>query len=91
MATSEPNKTPDVEALGQTSAEGWGDYPLDAVFVRTDTRTVSEVVKRIEANDISLIPIFQRDFVWSNQKQSKLIESCLIADDDSGAFQNFSN
>jgi hypothetical protein len=37
-----------VEGLEVGASDGWGDYPLDAVFVRTETRSVSEVVKRIE-------------------------------------------
>ena len=79
MAASEPNETTDVEGLGQpSSGGGWGDYPLDAVFVRTETRTVAEVVKRIEGQRYILDPDFQRDFVWSNQKQSKLIESWVF-------------
>ncbi len=78
MAISQPNEVADVEGLGETFSEGWGDYPLDAVFVRTETRTVSEVVKRIESDRYILDPDFQRDFVWSNQKQSKLIESCIM-------------
>jgi hypothetical protein len=61
-----------------TASAGWGDYPLDAVFVRTEARSVSEVVKRIVGNRYVLDPDFQRDFVWSLQKQSKLIESCVM-------------
>lgn len=67
-----------VEGLEIAASDGWGDYPLDSVFVRTETRTVSEVIKRIEASRYILDPDFQRDFVWSNQKQSKLIESCVM-------------
>ncbi|WP_321393766.1 DUF262 domain-containing protein [uncultured Desulfuromusa sp.] len=59
-------------------SSGWRDYPLDSVFVRKEQRTVSEVVKRIEKNRIILNPDFQRDFVWSVKKQSRLIESCLM-------------
>ncbi len=55
-----------------------GRLPLDAVFVRTEQRTVGEVVSRIEKNRYILDPDFQRDFVWSNTKQSKLIESCVM-------------
>jgi len=57
---------------------GWGEYPLDAVFVRTETRTVAEVVKRIRAGRYQLDPDFQRDFVWPVLKQSRLIESCTM-------------
>jgi Protein of unknown function DUF262 len=68
----------DVEGVEAGTSDGWGDYPLDAVFVRTETRTVSEVVKRIENNRFVLDPDFQRDFLWPVQKQSKLIESCVM-------------
>jgi hypothetical protein len=57
---------------------GWGDYPLDAVFVRTEPRTVGDVVDRIERKRYILDPDFQRDFVWQVPKQSKLIESCIM-------------
>jgi len=59
-------------------SSGWRDYPLDSVFVRKEQRTVSEVVKRIKKERIILNPDFQRDFVWSIKKQSRLIESCLM-------------
>lgn len=57
---------------------GWADYPLDAVFVRTEPRTVGDVVDRIDRKRYILDPDFQRDFVWLNPKQSKLIESCIM-------------
>lgn len=57
---------------------GWDEYPLDSVFVRSETRTVAEVVKRIKAGRYKLDPEFQRDFVWPAQKQSRLIESCAM-------------
>src|SRR5438552_2632908 len=80
MATMN-DETPDgvdVEGLDDGSSGGWGDYPLDAVFVRTETRSVSEVVKRIDSQRYVLDPDFQRDFVWPSPKQSKLIESCVM-------------
>lgn len=66
------------EGLDTIHSAGWGEYPLDAVFVRTDQRTVGEVVKRIRAKRYDLNPEFQRDFVWKEDKQSRLIESCLM-------------
>lgn len=57
---------------------GWGDYPLDSVFVRKDQRTVSEIMGRMDKGRYILDPDFQRDFVWSVEKQSRLIESCLM-------------
>lgn len=67
--------------------EGLGDpdvdvehpvYPLDDIMVRSETRTVSEVVTRIKRRRYILYPDFQRDFVWEPKKQSKLIESCVM-------------
>ena len=68
----------EIEGLDTSESIGWGDYPLDSVFVRKEQRTVSEVVKRIEAQRFILNPDFERDFVWSIKKQSRLIESCLM-------------
>jgi len=68
-----------IEGLEVSETLGWGnEYPLDSVFVRTDYRTVNEVVQRINANRYILNPDFQRDFLWSVKKQSRLIESCLM-------------
>lgn len=73
------SKAEEIEGLETSEPVGWGDeYPLDAVFVRTDHRTVNEVVQRINANRYILDPDFQRYFVWSLKKQSRLIESCLM-------------
>jgi hypothetical protein len=71
-------KDEEIEGFDKSESEGWGDYPLDSVFVRTEQRTVSDIVKRIRANRYILDPDFQRDFVWSAQQQSRLIESCLM-------------
>jgi len=71
--------TEEPEGLDSSETSGWGDeYPLDSIFVRREQRTVSEVVKRIKANRYILNPEFQRSFVWSIKKQSRLIESCLM-------------
>ncbi|WP_216644546.1 DUF262 domain-containing protein [Candidatus Thiodictyon syntrophicum] len=39
---------------------------------------MQEVVRRIEASRYQLDPDFQRDFVWPLDKQSRLIESCIM-------------
>lgn len=58
---------------------GWGDqYPLDSVFVRREERTANETIGRIKKGRFQLDPDFQRDFVWKNDRQSRLIESCLM-------------
>jgi hypothetical protein len=66
------------EGLDTDATTGWDDYPLDSVFVRTQLRTIGEVVGRIRQNRYDLNPEFQRAFVWSPEKQSRLIESCLM-------------
>lgn len=69
---------PELEGTGEDVSGDFEDYPLDSVFVRTETRTVQSVVDRIHAGRYVLDPDFQRDFVWEIEKQSKLIESCII-------------
>lgn len=68
----------ELEGIDETESVGWDEYPLNSVFVRTEQRTVIEVVKRIQAGRYDLNPEFQRDFVWPVDKQSRLIESCLM-------------
>lgn len=76
VATTEEQEP---EGNDASQPSGWGsDYPLDAVFVRNEQRTVSEVVKRIKAGRYQLDPDFQRDFVWPVDKQSRLVESCIM-------------
>jgi len=69
----------DPEGAGDPQEGDWGEnYPLDAFFVRTEPRSVGDVVQRIRNNRYILDPEFQRDFVWPVAKQSKLIESCIM-------------
>ena len=71
----------------------WGDYPLDDVMIRNEHRTVSEFVQKIGKGMFVMDPDIQRDFVWTIDKQSKLIESVTmriplpvfyLAEDDKG-------
>lgn len=71
----EPDET--IEGL-DFSGERDRFYPLEDIMVRSETRTVGEVVRRIEAGRYVMDPDFQRDFVWSPEQQSKLIESCVM-------------
>lgn len=68
----------DIEGIDGESSESWGDYPLDTVLVRKDTRTVGEIVARIKKNRYVLDPDFQREFVWTPDQQIRLIESSLM-------------
>ena len=78
MENSNSNNKDDIEGLDDSEIEDLSAYPLDDVMVRKETRTVAEVVKRIEKGRYLMSPDFQRDFLWTSEKQSKLIESCLM-------------
>ena len=75
------------------SGGSWGDYPIDDLLIRNDSRTIYEVVRRIDQGSYVMNPEFQRDFIWTEDKQSKLIESVVMriplpvfymAEDDEG-------
>ena len=61
-----------------TEGASWGDYPLDELLIRHETRTIYEVTRRIESGRYIMDPDFQRDFIWPEDKQSKLIESVIM-------------
>ena len=62
----------------ETGSASWGDYPLDEMMIRHDHRTVRDVLHRIGQGRYVMDPDFQRDFLWSGDKQSKLIESVIM-------------
>lgn len=71
----------------------WGDYPIDDLLIRNENRTIHDVIRRIDKNNYVMDPDFQRDFIWPEDKQSKLIESVImriplpvfyLAEDDTG-------
>ena len=56
----------------------WGDYPVDELLIRNDRRTVHDVLRRVEQGRYVMNPDFQKDFIWPEDKQSKLIESVIM-------------
>lgn len=68
----------EIEGLSNDEDASLGDYPIDTLLIRNETRTVHDVVRRIEKGGFVMNPDFQRDFVWDEDKQSKLIESVLM-------------
>ena len=83
----------EIEGLGDDPDASWGDYPMDAVLIRNEQCQVQDAVRRIERDQFIMDPDFQRDFIWDEAKQSKLIESVLmriplpvfyLAEDDRG-------
>ena len=95
MEPDRPNHPDDLEQIEGLDPEGrsWGDYPLDEMLIRSDTRTIHDVIRRIDQGRYVMDPDFQRDFIWPEDKQSKLIESVImriplpvfyLAEDDEG-------
>ncbi len=58
--------------------ESFGDYPIDDLLIRHDSRTIHDVMRRIDQGNYIMDPDFQRDFIWPEDKQSKLIESVIM-------------
>lgn len=75
QTTSDPEK---IEGLGGDEDASLGDYPIDTLLIRNENRTVHDVLRRIEKGTFVMDPDFQRDFIWPEDKQSKLIESVLM-------------
>ena len=73
-----PPPEEEIEGLGDPEDSDLGDYPIDTLLIRKETRTVFDVVRRIRNGGFILNPDFQRDFVWPPDKQSKLIESVVM-------------
>lgn len=74
-------ETPDIEApegMGNDEISLGREYPIDTMLIRTETRTIHDVLRRIDKGGFVMDPDFQRDFVWPEDKQSKLIESVLM-------------
>ncbi len=94
MITQQFDPNPEeIEGLGGDEDASWGDYPIDTVLIRNENRTVHDVLRRIQMGSFVMDPDFQRDFIWEDDKQSKLIESVLmriplpvfyLAEDDQG-------
>ena len=95
METDQPSHLDDKEPIEGLDSEGrsWGDYPLDEMLIRPDNRTIHDVTRRIDQGRYVMDPDFQRDFIWPEDKQSKLIESVImriplpvfyLAEDDEG-------
>jgi len=72
-------ESPDSRIDGLDKQNGtWGNYPLDDFLIRSEHRTVRDVLHRIKQSYYIMNPDFQRDFIWDEGKQSKLIESVIM-------------
>ena len=68
----------EIEGLGDDQPDSWGDYPIDTLLIRNEQRTVHDVLWRIGQGRFVMDPDFQRDFIWDDAQQSKLIESVMM-------------
>ncbi len=68
----------DPEGLDTDEDISFGDYPIDTVLIRNENRTVHDVLRRIEKGNFIMDPDFQREFIWPEDKQCKLIESVMM-------------
>lgn len=66
------------EGLDADEDASLGEYPIDTVLIRNEIRTVHDVLRRIYSGNFIMDPDFQREFIWQEDKQSKLIESVLM-------------
>jgi len=75
---------PQDSGAAEPSLEGFDEshdltnYPIDSVLIRSEQRTVHDVVRRIGQGVYVLDPDFQREFLWDAERQSRLIESVLM-------------
>lgn len=78
MNKKQTNDTEDLEGIDTGEDASLSGYPIDTLLIRNENRTVHEVLRRIEKGSFVMNPDFQRDFIWPDDKQSKLIESVLM-------------
>lgn len=63
-----------------TSNDEVSFVPWDPSKIRISTKNFSlrEIVSQIQSDDIDLTPDFQREFVWGDRQQTRLIESIML-------------
>ncbi len=81
MEAQQPDPPVDIEEEIEgldTDDASLGDYPIDDLLIRHDSRTIHDVIRRIDQGNYIMDPDFQRDFIWPEDKQSRLIESVIM-------------
>jgi hypothetical protein len=76
-ATEREPDEPIEDHKGEPST-GLEGYPLDTLLIRSEPRVIADVLRRIDRQVIQLDPDFERDFIWDEERQSRLIESVLM-------------
>ncbi len=67
----------DVEGL-DSSSESLDEYSIDDLLIRPENRSIYETIRRIDHGSCVMNPDIQREFIWPEDKQSKLIESIIM-------------
>jgi hypothetical protein len=75
---TQPVQEQEIEGVDEERGRSWGDYPIDNLLIQTRHLSVREAVGKITRGGFVLNPDFQREFVWPDEKQSRLIESVLM-------------
>ena len=70
-------ETEEIEGV-DTEADDLGEYPIDSLLIRQESRSIFEIVRRMRSDGYILDPDFQREFVWDETMQSRLIESAIM-------------
>ena len=60
MKTDQPGHPDTEEEIEGLDSEGrsWGDYPLDEMLIRSDNRTIHDVIRRIDQGRYVMDPDF---------------------------------
>src|SRR5579864_5331896 len=79
-AAGEAIELEDTEEQEASSPEMWAKIspPDRKLITQPYDLAVSELVTQIANGDLILNPVYQRKYVWDNEKASKLIESLVI-------------
>lgn len=67
-----------IEGLGDSEPGARVTHSIDTPLIRHEFRSVHEVLRRIQQGRFVMDPDFQREFIWDEAKQSKLIESVMM-------------
>lgn len=66
------------ESEAKTNGETKPGYGPDDIFVENKPFSLKQINDLIDDEDIELSPDFQRNFIWDNTRQSRLIESIFL-------------
>ncbi len=72
------NQATDVEVEDNDSESVHDPWDPDQIRIQTKTYSLHQLAEMIDDKDVDLAPDFQRKYVWTEAKQSALIESLLL-------------